>query len=569
MTAVTTAGCGCGGGCGSGAGSAVAGSGAGLTRPLFFPGQLLTDEDLGALTGYVTAKARLHNRMILGAGVVCGLDVVCDPCGRGGVGVRAGYALDCCGHDIVVESDARLDVAALLRDLRHRSLGVDCGDPCTTPGLDPDDRDYGLYVRYLEERVEPVAAYPTGDSCGGDCQPSRVRETYGFLLKSIDHGDHGGDHGARLARCLGDPNRFEEIRGRAYRLDLFRPALAEVGAGPTRPVEFREEHILPLRTAYQDLKATLAAAGPTPSGEAARKIAEQVRRLAALIARYDLAAAEIGGVEEVLGEARSLFAAALGVLEPLLAKDQHVWDDPGLRATVRAVLTEAVARCGTRPEHGWEQERRMLLAGLPLTSEVRADLRRLREWLFVRLENIPDRGDCTLPADVSLPVPEPAAGAGPADARDLLALEKAAARLIGCLRRLLADCACRSLLPACHDCADSDVLLARLTLRDCAVLRICTIERPQVHTGGAWTPALHRAWELATRICCSPPADQPDPGEKGEDEPLELAYVEGLLAPPVYGSDLDELLALLREPARDELADLRERLAELERRAAP
>ena len=100
-----------------------------FVRPNFFAGQLLTEDDLQALTGYVTGKDRLHNRLLFGPGVVCGLDVACDPCGGGTVTVRPGYALDCCGNDIVVGCPERVDVNALVHDLRVRSLGADCGDP--------------------------------------------------------------------------------------------------------------------------------------------------------------------------------------------------------------------------------------------------------------------------------------------------------------------------------------------------------------------------------------------------------------------------------------------------------
>ena len=54
-----------------------------LCRPRFFPGQLLTEDDLNRLEQYVIAKNKLHNRYFHGSGVVCGLEVVCDPCSRG------------------------------------------------------------------------------------------------------------------------------------------------------------------------------------------------------------------------------------------------------------------------------------------------------------------------------------------------------------------------------------------------------------------------------------------------------------------------------------------------------
>jgi hypothetical protein len=86
-TAVAKPGCGCGGngssGTGAGCGCAACGSGivpanlpaTAFVRPNFFAGQLLTEDDLSALTAYTIAKDRLHNRHLFGAGVVCGLRV--------------------------------------------------------------------------------------------------------------------------------------------------------------------------------------------------------------------------------------------------------------------------------------------------------------------------------------------------------------------------------------------------------------------------------------------------------------------------------------------------------------
>ena len=115
ITYAKSGGCGCGGsavagatyaatggcGCGCEGGCEACGSDT-YVRPRFFAGQLLTEEDLDLLTDYVTAKNRLHNASFFGEGVVCGLEVGCQPCGGGHVLVRPGYALDCCGNDIVV-----------------------------------------------------------------------------------------------------------------------------------------------------------------------------------------------------------------------------------------------------------------------------------------------------------------------------------------------------------------------------------------------------------------------------------------------------------------------------------
>jgi hypothetical protein len=101
-----------------------------LCRPRFFPGQLLTDEDLNRLERYVVEKNRLHNRYLVGWGVACGLEVVCDACDGDSVVVRTGYALSPCGDDIVVCKDATVNICELIA--RCKPGGDDC-DPYAQP----------------------------------------------------------------------------------------------------------------------------------------------------------------------------------------------------------------------------------------------------------------------------------------------------------------------------------------------------------------------------------------------------------------------------------------------------
>ncbi len=96
-------GCGCGDGCG---GIPE------LARLRYFHGQPLSALDLRREQGYHREKARLHNRLLHGWGVVCGLDVEVAPRREGAecepdptqaeVIVMPGVALDCQGNEIVV-----------------------------------------------------------------------------------------------------------------------------------------------------------------------------------------------------------------------------------------------------------------------------------------------------------------------------------------------------------------------------------------------------------------------------------------------------------------------------------
>lgn len=96
-----------------------------LCRPRFFAGQLLSEQDLNRLDNYILAKNRLHNRYLVGHGVVCGLQVSCDPCGNA-VSVSPGYAIDPCGNDIIVCSPDTVDVCSLINACTP-SNQINCG----------------------------------------------------------------------------------------------------------------------------------------------------------------------------------------------------------------------------------------------------------------------------------------------------------------------------------------------------------------------------------------------------------------------------------------------------------
>ncbi len=106
-----------------------------LCRPRFFAGQLLTDDDLKRLDYYITAKNKLHNRYLIGWGVVCGMDVVCNAC-DGLVTVKSGYALSPCGEDIVICSDASVDICSMIQKCTRKQPS-NCQPAQPASGADP------------------------------------------------------------------------------------------------------------------------------------------------------------------------------------------------------------------------------------------------------------------------------------------------------------------------------------------------------------------------------------------------------------------------------------------------
>jgi hypothetical protein len=549
------------GGCGCGCGGAAQQVTSAFVRPRFFAGQLLTEDDLSALTSYITGKDRLRNRMLFGPGVVCGLEVACDPCGAGKVMVRPGYALDCCGNDIVVGCPEQVDINALVHDLRVRSLGVDCGDPCAK-GDPTGPREYGLYIRYAEDATDLVAPYSTDESCPDTgCTPSRIRESYRFVAKCVTSDAHPYLPADRLTACLGDPGTLRDnIRRRADRLHRYRVPLLGAVQAAGGVVPFEQATFDRYQESLHDLTSFVGEEGePQLPADRVRQLVEAVRALASAVASFDTYDAD--GQRRLseqftldIDRARTTLETASGRLEP--AVTDAVWSDPFRLEVAKAVLAETRERVlhpGTDPA---PLELRMLALGAPLSYALRAhliaDLGVLREWLLIRLETGGQLTDCAIRpavATVILPAALPETPTGDRvhpTATELGLLAKAAGALGAALESYIADCVCASILPPCGDCADSDVLLAKVQLDDCKVLRICAIGRAQWLPGGsgyaAWLPRLYRARALAAQVCCQP-SGAPDPS------PVPLTYVPGLLDAAPADTPLDELLNLLLAPA--------------------
>jgi hypothetical protein len=113
-----------------------------LVRPNFYCGQLLTDADLSAVVQWTRDRLSL-SRYRDGWGVVCGLEVTCtEPEGACGCGcgtpkgctvwIGNGYAVDCCGNDLVVCEPIPVDLGCVCRP---------DDDPCADPCFPPVKRD--------------------------------------------------------------------------------------------------------------------------------------------------------------------------------------------------------------------------------------------------------------------------------------------------------------------------------------------------------------------------------------------------------------------------------------------
>jgi len=159
-----------------------------LVQPRFFCGQLLTDQDMTALVGWTQDKLRLA-RFRHGWGVVCGLEVHCDPKDPEQIIVGPGYALSCCGDDIVVCEDASLSLADVCQEekdpcpaLRRPAEAQAAAASVSLGGvflLGSDVRVADIYISYREAGSDPKAAL-TRTACTGaaPCEYTRTRETF-------------------------------------------------------------------------------------------------------------------------------------------------------------------------------------------------------------------------------------------------------------------------------------------------------------------------------------------------------------------------------------------------------
>jgi hypothetical protein len=96
-----------------------------LVRPKFGPGMLLQHEDLEQLSTYTRELSRLLFRSFFGCGVVCGLEVApARVCGKSGISVSPGLALDCSGDPVYLPAERSLEIEKDCEETPHQTLWV-------------------------------------------------------------------------------------------------------------------------------------------------------------------------------------------------------------------------------------------------------------------------------------------------------------------------------------------------------------------------------------------------------------------------------------------------------------
>ncbi|PWT82057.1 MAG: hypothetical protein C5B44_02790, partial [Acidobacteria bacterium] len=132
----------------------------------------MVERDFTDETRYHMEKMRHHEQQLHGWGVVCGLKVKPHPneaCRDRFVCVESGFAVDCCGHDIIVREEECIDLFALpeIQALKKQE--------------DTEAHKLQICVRFRECPTEEIPVLY--DDCGCDdtkCAPNRILESWEF-----------------------------------------------------------------------------------------------------------------------------------------------------------------------------------------------------------------------------------------------------------------------------------------------------------------------------------------------------------------------------------------------------
>jgi len=575
--------CSCGGSYGCGCSTCKT---EGYSRPRFFAGQLLTEDDLQQLGDYVVAKNRLHASHLFGAGVVCGLEVTCFPCGGGKVVVNPGYALDCCGNDIVLGCSEELDINQMVRELQRKMRGgFDCGDPCAdaqrTSGEgstssentvapvsvvrgegDPNTqvqpktgarhREYCLYVNYCEQPSDLVSPYAADDPCTPQtCETTRIREGFRFELRCPDDSEMTPTICSRYKDCIGDPvastksqndSRFFESYERKVAVGL-----AAVVKNPALPAfdkdQFRQQlsrHVASLNQVFEEpakRAQTTAPLDPQALVDAAVAVASD-------IARYSFHSESAGDqasrtdeeqkpLADAIRNAQDLLKRSLKTLQPMLEGTSPAPFETQVAKDYAASVADLVTKISASPTGPQgvipETTRRLLADGIvatqPFYDSAAGSLQALRAYLVSRLEQEAMKTHCLM-LDSVLEVPEPSLAYNEdLGLTRMRTLARSSNVYANTLLRLVQACFCDALNPPCPSCDDMGVLLACITIEDCRVKDICNLDRQFVLSPVAiryWIPEITRIGRAIEKACCPDPCES----ERRQIEPSDVVRTD-------------------------------------------
>jgi hypothetical protein len=143
-------------------------------RSNYFYGKLMDVSQFTKEQRYFMAKHALLNRLVLGSGVVCGLNVVTDPQAEGKIVIQPGVAIDALGREIVVPEPVSIDPHQLTDD-----EGVPTGEP-----IDANTETIvTICLAYAETCADLVPVLVPDCDTPGNCAPSTIREGFRVVVR--------------------------------------------------------------------------------------------------------------------------------------------------------------------------------------------------------------------------------------------------------------------------------------------------------------------------------------------------------------------------------------------------
>lgn len=146
-------------------------------RNHYYTGKFMAAEDFTTDQNYQVSRHRLHNRLLHGWGIICGLEVkqhTSRDCKNRWVIVDPGAAMDCCGRELVVEKSMSFELP-LPRPKGQGNPPVQGRDDCDEQ--EEMHEPFLLGLAYKETMIDYVPALYAENACDPQRQqPSRVRE---------------------------------------------------------------------------------------------------------------------------------------------------------------------------------------------------------------------------------------------------------------------------------------------------------------------------------------------------------------------------------------------------------
>jgi hypothetical protein len=146
-----------------------------FTRTRFFHGQLLEAHHLEDEQHYLNGKRQMLNRLVVGYGVVAGMNVGVDPSGSRLV-VAPGLALDRAGLEIVVPRPA------LSEPVAPRPNGPG-GNPRPDEHCHDDEDWVHVVICFHECLADPERTFLSACDCESECEHSSVRERFEIRIE--------------------------------------------------------------------------------------------------------------------------------------------------------------------------------------------------------------------------------------------------------------------------------------------------------------------------------------------------------------------------------------------------